>query len=134
MKAYRTGRLIPNAQTYGNVPSTGPVAQQTEHAPPKRGVAGAIPAGVTAADKLRLAAQKNQAADRLWAALRARLDFIQEMVDAGVPRDIAFQGEERLNRAKRLPKARRARACAAVAAWMFAQKMAARRGPVGVVS
>jgi hypothetical protein len=81
--------------------------------------------GSVAARALRESARADDPADRVWLAVRARLEWVQEMVDAGVPRDIAFQAEARLERAKRLPEARRARACAVVAAWMFAHRVAA---------
>lgn len=111
---------FPNYQTYGIAPSPGPVAQRTEHAPPKRGAAGSIPAGVTPPDQLRLAARENQADDREWLALRARLEFVERMVAYGVPRRIAFIGEDRLNKAKKLSPARRQRATWVITQFMLA--------------
>lgn len=117
------GRKIPNPLSYGP-PHVGPVAQQTEHSPPKRVVAGATPAGLTPQDRLR-AARHLPGPDRQWEAIRARLEWIDTMVALGVPEGAAFIADGRMQRAKRLPRSRYLAAAKAIGAYMHTAKMRA---------
>jgi hypothetical protein len=125
MRTY--GRNLPKQTTcghigpHGTVPTSGPVAQRTEHSPPKRGVAGSIPAGVTPAQKLRRAARARTTVERQALGLEARLDFVERLVARGVPRDVATAGVVRIERAKALPPYKRAQRVERIASWMAAR-------------
>lgn len=118
------GILVPNQPVCGHIGQSGPVAQQIEQGFPKAEVAGAIPAGVTPAQKLRRAA-KAAPSDRTWLAIQARLEQIQAWVQMGVPRDVAYQADMKLALARKLPLSRRVAAAEAIADWMWSKRAGA---------
>jgi hypothetical protein len=128
MKPY--GLSVPKIPTCGKESDspTGPVAQGIEHPPPKRGVAGPNPAGLTTpADQLRQAVQESQV-EREWRALQARIEQIEDWVAAyGVTRDVACIAEGRLHAAKKLPLERRLAAIVAVTSYLMANMAPERR-------
>jgi hypothetical protein len=119
------GRNVPNALTYATRAGNGPVAQRTEHSPPKRGVAGSIPAGLTPSQLLRKAALEPDVAERLWQGIQARLAWIAKYVAAGVPEYAVIIAERRAWRARKLPPSRRAAACEAIGDYMHGAKVRA---------
>lgn len=53
---------------------------------------------------------------------KERSDFIADMLAMGVPPRAVFQGDRRLELAKRLPTARRIRAVVTISQWMLSQR------------